>query len=209
MPSYITARQQFPESCNSLLETAHKKKNDVSSQGPCCSKKKTRYVFFLYMPKRRPKCRSCHRKPLCTRAVLISVSFKSDEHQYSSSRASATDEPNATLRRVSSLQMTPIHSQTSRSSSSRHSRKEVCAWIWRTGTQHRPSPANSTKASRTMSSSGVYGASDSLSSLSDASCPGSTVASELSLEAASSVCVVSRGPSVPFGGTSPSHRASC
>ena len=161
------------------------------------------------MPKRRPKSRSCHRKPLCTRAVLISVSFKSDEHQYSSSRASATDEPNATLRRVSSLQMTPMHSHYSRSSSSRHSRKEVCACIWRTGTQHRPSPPNSTKASKTMSSSGVYGASDSLSSLSDASCPGSTVASELSLEAASSVCVVSRGPSVPFGCTSPSHRASC
>ena len=71
-------------------------------------KKKTRYVLFLYMPKRRPKSRSCHRKPLCTRAVLIFVSFKSDEHQYSSSKASATDEPNATLRRVSSLQMTPI-----------------------------------------------------------------------------------------------------
>ena len=171
--------------------------------------RKTQYVLFLYMPKRRPKSRSCHRKPLCTRAVLISVSFISDEHQYSSSRASATDEPNATLRRVSSLQMTPIHSHSSRSSSGRHSRKEVCAWIWRTGTQHRPYPANSTKASKTMSSSGVYGASDSLSSLSDASCPGSTVASELSLEAASSVCAVSRVPSVPFGSTSPSHRASC
>ena len=207
MPSYITDRQQFPESCNSLLETAHTQKN-VSSQGPCCAKKKTRCVLFLYMPKRRPKSRSCHRKPLCTRAVLISVSFKSDEHQYSSSKASASDEPNATLRRVSSLQVTPIHSHSSRSSSSRHSRKEVCAWIWRTGTQHRPSPANSTKASKTMSSSGVYGASDSLSSLSDASCPGSMVTPELSLEAASSVCVVSGGPSVPFWGTSPSHRAS-
>ena len=47
-------------------------------------KKKTRYVLSLYMPKRRPKSRSycaCHRKPLCTRAVLNSVSFKSDEHQ--------------------------------------------------------------------------------------------------------------------------------
>ena len=33
-----------------------------------------------------------------------------------------------------------------------------------------------------------------LSSPSDASCPGSTVASELSLEAASSMCIVSRGP---------------
>ena len=41
IPSYITARQQFPESCNSLHETAHTKKNDMSSQGPCCSKKNT------------------------------------------------------------------------------------------------------------------------------------------------------------------------
>ena len=184
IPSYITARQRFPKSCNSLLETAHKKKTTCHLRGHDAEKKKTQYVLFLYMPKRRPNSRSCHR-------VLISVSFKSDEHQYSSSKASATDEPNATLRRVSSLQMTPIHSHSSRSSSSRHSRKEVCAWIWRTGTQHCPSPANSTKASKTMSSSGVYGASDSLSSLSDASCPGSTLASELSLEAASSVCVVS------------------
>ena len=151
IPSYITARQQFPESCNSLLETAHIEKRRVIS-GAMLLKKKTQYVLFLYMP----KSRSCHRKPLCTRAVLISVSFKCDEHQCSSSKASATDEPNATLRRVSSLQMTPIHSQTSRSSSSRPSRKEVCAWIWRTDTQHRPSPANSTKASKTMSSSGVW-----------------------------------------------------
>ena len=189
MPSYITARQQFPESCSSLLETAHtQKKRRVISGAMLLKKKKTRYVLFLYMPRRRPTSRSCHRKPLCTKAVLISVSFESDGHQYSSSRASATDEPNATLRCVSSLQMTPIHSHSSRSSSSRRSRKEVCAWIWRTGTQHRPSPANSTKASKTMSSSGVYGASDSLSSLSDASCPGSTSSVRLSRNGRPLIC---------------------
>ena len=88
----------------------HKRRKRRVISGAMLLKKKTQYVLFLYMPKRRPKSRSCHRKPLCTRAVLISVSFKSDEHQYSSSRASATDEPNATLRRVPSLQMTPIHS---------------------------------------------------------------------------------------------------
>ena len=32
IPSYITARQQFPESCNSLLETAHTKKIRVISR---------------------------------------------------------------------------------------------------------------------------------------------------------------------------------
>ena len=120
--STISRILQFtPRNC-----THKKKERRVISGGMLLKKKKkTRYVLFLYMPKRRPKSRSCHRKPLCTRAVLISVSFKSDEHQYSSSRASATDEPNATLRRVSSLQMTPTHSHSSRSSSSRHSRKEV------------------------------------------------------------------------------------
>ena len=74
---------QFPESCNSLLETAHKKKT-CHLRGHA-AQKKTQYVLFLYTP----KSRSCHRKPLCTRAVLISVSFKSDEHQHSSSKASA------------------------------------------------------------------------------------------------------------------------
>ena len=82
------------------------KKNDVSSQEPCCSKKKENTICALTVP---------------------AQAFKSDEHQCSSSRASATDEPNATLRRMSSLQMTPMHSHSSRSSSSRHSCKEVCA----------------------------------------------------------------------------------
>ena len=45
-----------------------KKKRHVIS-GAMLLKKKTQYVLFLYMPKRRPKSRSCHRKPLCTRAV--------------------------------------------------------------------------------------------------------------------------------------------
>ena len=40
----------------------------------------------------------------------------------------------SSLNRGHTLQMTPIHSHSSRSSSSRHSRKEVCAWIWRTET---------------------------------------------------------------------------
>ena len=93
-------------SCNSLLGNCTQKKNDVSSQGPCCSKKKENTICALTVP---------------------AQAFKSDEHQCSSSRASATDEPNATLRRMSSLQMTPMHSHSSRSSSSRHSCKEVCA----------------------------------------------------------------------------------
>ena len=75
--------------------------------------------------------------------------------------------------------------------------------------QSRPSsPASSTKASKTVSNSGVYGASDSLFSPSDASCPRSTVAVELSFEAATSVCIVSRGPQVLFGDASSSHPAS-
>ena len=48
IPSYITARQQFPESCNSLLETAHTKEEDVSSQEPCCSKKNTICVVSVH-----------------------------------------------------------------------------------------------------------------------------------------------------------------
>ena len=51
MPPYITARHilQFTPW---KLHT-QKKKNDVSSQGPCCSgkKRKTRYVLSLYLPK--------------------------------------------------------------------------------------------------------------------------------------------------------------
>ena len=133
MPSYIN-KFLNPAIHSSKLHT--QKKTTCHLRGHA-AQKKTRYVLFLYMPKRRPKSRSCHRKPLCTRAVLISVSFKSDEHQYSSSRASATDEPNATLRRVSSLQMTPIHSHSSRSSSSRHIRKEVGAWIWPRLSRHK------------------------------------------------------------------------
>ena len=66
------------------------------------------------------------RNTICALTVPAQA-FKSAEHQCSSSRASATDEPNATLRRMSSLQMTPMHSHSSRSSSSRHSCKEVCA----------------------------------------------------------------------------------
>ena len=49
IPSYTTARQQFPESCNSLLETAHTHKKKVSSQGPCCSKKKTKTICLVHV----------------------------------------------------------------------------------------------------------------------------------------------------------------
>ena len=63
-----------------------------------------------------------------------------DKHQYSSSRASAADGQSTTSDRVSSQQMTPMHSHSSRRSSSRPRLKEVCACIWRTGTQQsRPS----------------------------------------------------------------------
>ena len=46
-----------------------KKKRRVISGAMLLKKKKTQYVLCLYMPKRRPKSRSCHRKLLCTRAV--------------------------------------------------------------------------------------------------------------------------------------------
>ena len=58
-------------SCNSLLgNCTHEKKNDVSSQGPCCSKKKKENT-------------------ICALTVPAQA-FKSAEHQCSSSRASAT-----------------------------------------------------------------------------------------------------------------------
>ena len=58
-------------SCNSLLgNCTHKKKNDVSSQGPCCSKKKKENT-------------------ICALTVPAQA-FKSADHQCSSSRASAT-----------------------------------------------------------------------------------------------------------------------
>ena len=50
-----------------------------------------------------------------------------DKHQYSSLRASAADGQSATSDRVSSQQMTPMHSHSSRRSSSRPRLKEVCA----------------------------------------------------------------------------------
>ena len=40
IPSYITARKQFPESCNSLLETAHTKKKRRVISGAMLLKKK-------------------------------------------------------------------------------------------------------------------------------------------------------------------------
>ena len=68
-------------------------------------------------------CQSLYHSNLTTLLDLCMA----DEHQFSFSRASATDKQSATSSRVSSLQMTPTHSHSSRSSSSRHSRKEVCA----------------------------------------------------------------------------------
>ena len=38
IPSYITARQQFPESCNSLLETAHTRKTTCHLRGHAAKK---------------------------------------------------------------------------------------------------------------------------------------------------------------------------
>ena len=53
MPPYIAARHilQFTPW---KLHT-HEKKNDVSSQGPCCTKKKENTVLSLNLPKRQPK----------------------------------------------------------------------------------------------------------------------------------------------------------
>ena len=91
----------------------------------------TRYVLSLYLPKHsnlpniNARLREHPQHDMCSHCTCPSI--QSAEHQCSSSRASATDEPNATLRRMSSLQMTPMHSHSSRSSSSRHSCKEVCA----------------------------------------------------------------------------------
>ena len=48
MPSYITARQQFPESCNSLLETAHtKKKTTCHLRCHAAQKKKKNTICAL------------------------------------------------------------------------------------------------------------------------------------------------------------------
>ena len=88
IPSYITARQQFPESCNSLLETAHTQKKDVSSQGPCCSKKKNTICALSVHAHA-----STQVSFMSSQATLHQgrVNLCTDEHQYSSSKASATD----------------------------------------------------------------------------------------------------------------------
>ena len=135
---HITARQQFPESCNSLLETAHTQKKDVSSQGPLLKKKRALSVHA--------QVSFMSSQATLTRAVLISVSFKSDEHQYSSSKASATER---CAGHSSGLRLDLAH---------RHPASPVSCQL--------PTLPNF------GTHGGVYGASDSLSSLSDASCPG-------------------------------------
>ena len=194
IPSYITARQQFPESCNSLLETAHtQKKTTCHLRGHAAQKKKTQYVLFLYMPKRRPKSRSCHRKPLCTRAVLISVLvFESIRNRraecHIASRVIPADD-SYTL---------PFFEEFLQSPQRSGAQAPSIAHLLPTLPRHqRRSPALACMARRTRCPL----------------CPTPPAQVQrwppsFHLKRASSVCVVSRGPSVPFGCTSPSHRAS-
>ena len=90
------------------------------------------HAILLCIKKKSPNC-TCH--PLRSAAVH-GVFFAgqdgdrlstANERQYSSSRAPVTDKQNATSSRVSSLQMTPTHSHSSRSSSSRSSCNEICS----------------------------------------------------------------------------------
>ena len=70
------------------------------------------------------------------------------------------------------------------------------------------SPSQFDQGTKTLSNSGVYVVSDSLSSPSDVSCPNSTVAIEPPCNAVTSLCIVFKGQYVLFGDASSSHQVS-
>ena len=149
-------------------------------------------------------CRSLYRSSLTALLDLCTV----DERQYSSSRASVTDKQNATSSRVSSLQVTlhtlPLFEEFLQSLQLQGGLRLNLAH------RHTITPISPSQLDQgikdIVQSWHVW--SDSLSSPSDVSCPSSTVAIELQFEAATSVCLVSRGPQVLFGDASSSHPAS-
>ena len=92
MPSYITAHQQFPEPCNSLLGICalQKKKTTCHLKGHAAQQRRHDMFSLCTCPSVDPSLvhivlvTASHFEP---RLMLISASFKFDEHQYPSSES--------------------------------------------------------------------------------------------------------------------------
>ena len=104
-----------------------------SAEHQCSSSRAsaTRYVLSLYLPKHsnlpniNARLREHPQHDMCSHCTCPSIQIcRTSMLVFESIRNRRAE---STLRRISSLQMTPMHSHSSRSSSSRHSCKEVCA----------------------------------------------------------------------------------